>query len=170
MKIGIFPGTFDPLHRGHIEFALAAARDCGLDEVIFLPEHSPRRKTGTSPLNQRISQIEEQIKNHPGLRVARLKSKQFTVAKTLPELRLLGGNQMTLLVGSDVAANLHFWPGLDELLNEMNLAVGLRGEQTAEEIEQLIAGLGAEYRVIETEHKDVSSSQIRLELAKVPGL
>ncbi len=161
MKIGIFPGTFDPIHKGHIEFALTALRECGLDEVIFLPEHSPRRKTGVSPLKQRISQIEKRIEKYPRLHVAELKSKQFTVDETLPELRRLG-SKMTLLIGSDVAAHLHLWPGLDELLGEMDLAVGLRGDHAADEIEKLVSELGVKYAIVETAHKDVSSSQLRL--------
>lgn len=170
MKIGIFPGTFDPIHQGHIGFALAAIRECGLDEVVFLPEHSPRRKTGVSPLKQRVSDIKKQIGQYPNLRVAKLASKQFTVAETLPELRRLHNGQPVLLIGSDVAAHLHLWTGVDELLGEMGLIVGLRGDHTPDEIERLISKLGAEYTIIETIHKNVSSSQIRLDLAKAPGL
>lgn len=169
MTIGIFPGTFDPAHEGHIAFALAAGRGGGLDRVIFLPEHSPRGKTGVSPLPQRLSQIKQLVEKHPSLEVAALDSRQFTVAETLPELRRLFAGELTLLIGSDVAHTLHLWPNLGALLDEMKLAVGLRGEHTANEIEQLIVKLGAEYSIIQTPHRNVSSSQIRLQLAKAPG-
>ncbi len=170
MAIGIFPGTFDPVHEGHIAFALAVARDCGLDEVIFVPEHSPRGKTNVSTLPERITRIEKQIKTHPNLRVAELESRQFTVAETLPELRRLFDGELTLLIGSDVAAKLHLWPDLDQLLGEVRLAIGLRGEHTADEVRQTLSKLKAGGAIIETPHKQLSSSQIRLKLSRAPVL
>jgi nicotinate-nucleotide adenylyltransferase len=44
MKIGIYAGTFDPIHNGHIEFAQAAIRDTELERVIVIAEKEPYRK------------------------------------------------------------------------------------------------------------------------------
>ena len=47
-SVGIYSGTFDPVHTGHVAFALEAAQVANLQKVVFLPEETPREKTPTS--------------------------------------------------------------------------------------------------------------------------
>jgi nicotinate-nucleotide adenylyltransferase len=49
-KIGIFAGTFDPIHEGHVAFAQAVLADLSLDKIYFLPERQPRRKTNVGKI------------------------------------------------------------------------------------------------------------------------
>ena len=44
MKIALFGGTFDPIHRGHIEVARAAQQQIGLDRILFVPANVPPHK------------------------------------------------------------------------------------------------------------------------------
>ena len=169
IRIGIFPGTFDPVHDGHIAFALESLKACRLDEVIFLPEHSPRGKHSVTSLPTRTEQLRQQIAPHPRLRVLELVSRQFTVQDTLPELRqIFAGHNLTLLIGSDIAHTfLYRWEGLEELLSEMSLAIGLRNQDTPDIIKRIIRqlesshGLAIRHNIISTPHKAVSSSHIR---------
>jgi cytidyltransferase-like protein len=53
--IGIYPGSFDPVHEGHFAFAKAALETGRLDTVIFLPEMKPRGKPQVTPSNHSYS-------------------------------------------------------------------------------------------------------------------
>jgi len=133
-KIGIFAGTFDPVHHGHITFAHAAIAQAGLNAVVFLPERAPRRKTRVSSFEHRVQMLQLATKNQPNLQVLTLGERQFTVAATLPQLQQRFKNdQLVLLVGSDVAAGLSAWQDLPQLAASVGIAVGLRSgehEQT----------------------------------------
>lgn len=167
-RIGIFAGTFDPVHRGHVAFAVEARRVCGLDEVVFLPEHRPRSKTGVTAIEHRLALLELAVGRAAGLRVERLESAQFSVAATLPELRSrFPGAQFTLLVGSDVVASLQRWDDIGRLLKEMRLAVGIRRGAAPELVADAMrslerrCGYAADYTCISAPDNGEASSRIR---------
>ena len=129
-RIGIYSGTFDPIHEGHIAFALAAKQACDLDEVIVIPEPEPRDKAQVSALSHRIAMATRATDAHSGLRALTLDSSRFTVDDTMPELRsLFPGAELSLLMGSDIARHLHAWQGIDKLAG-VRFIVGLRQHDT----------------------------------------
>jgi nicotinate-nucleotide adenylyltransferase len=139
-RIGIFAGTFDPVHNGHVTFALAAARVCDLDKVIFLPEREPRGKTNVTNFAHRLAMIRLAIKEFPILGVEELASRQFSVQETLPELqRRFKQARLTLLVGSDNAVNMNptTWPDIEKLFKTADIAVGMRGGHNRDELQAL---------------------------------
>ncbi|HEV7453716.1 MAG TPA: adenylyltransferase/cytidyltransferase family protein [Candidatus Saccharimonadales bacterium] len=168
-RIGIYPGTFDPVHAGHIALAQETLRVCRLDEIIFLPEQSPRAKQNVTGLAQRVALLNQALAATEGLRVVRLKAGRFTVTGTLPEVRqLFPDAELTLLVGSDVVRTfLYRWPGLEILLAEVRLAVGLRNHDTSEQMAAIVTELEQRhnstipYALIRTPHTHVSSSHFR---------
>lgn len=165
--VGIYSGTFDPVHEGHLDFCLEAIKNCGLDAVYMMPEANPRGKTSVTALLERIDRMQEATKAYPFIKVMRLESERFTVTETLPELRRLLGEdvKMKLLIGSDVARNLHLWEDLPVLLSEVSLVVGLRGEDTAEDVDVIMSQMGescaVKYEVVKTRYPHVSSTKIR---------
>jgi nicotinate-nucleotide adenylyltransferase len=163
-KIGIFPGTFDPVHDGHIAFALAALQTCGLDKVVLLPERQPRQKNGVTALNERVAMLKLAAANYPQLQVVELPDDVFTVRGTLPELQRRFGDRLTLLLGSDVARTFaHRWPDLDKLLDVMSLAIGLRRQDSQADIAALLAELGRPVQTcfVPIEKPHAASSAVR---------
>ena len=67
VRIGIFAGTFDPVHAGHIAFALQAAEIAKLDEVVFIPERRPLSKSSTEHFGHRVAMIRQAIMPHSKL-------------------------------------------------------------------------------------------------------
>lgn len=131
MRIGIYPGTFDPVHEGHIAFALKAKAICQLDQVVFLPETNPRGKTGVTTLSERIEQLRAALSDYPFFSIEEITVSPFTVQTTLPQLRSLHPSaDLTLLVGSDVYQHINDWPGAAELIRSVDLAVGIRNDAT----------------------------------------
>jgi len=168
-RIGIYSGTFDPIHVGHIAFAKAAAAELSLDTIVFLPERQPRNKQNITDFHHRIALIRQAIQNEEKLRVIAVPSNQFTVATTLPEIRRhLPGAQLTLLIGSDIVHTFTYrWDGLDILIKEVKLAVGIREGDNQGELEAIFTQLEAQYdmpitrKYIATESAHLASSQLR---------
>jgi len=168
-KIGIYPGTFDPVHAGHIAFGNETLKMCGLDEIIFLPDPSPRGKSNATHASERLILLNEATASIENIRVVALGNETFTVHKTLPKLReQFGDSELTLLVGSDVVRTfLYRWEGLDILLRQVSLAIGMRNGDSPDEMELIINelenehGITIPYELIVTQYADVSSSQLK---------
>ena len=148
-RIGIYSGTFDPIHVGHVEFALTALKECALDKVIFLTESSPREKTTVSSSSDREAMIQIAISGNSKLGILSLSDKQFSVKDTLPQLQLLyPGSALVFLMGSDLARTFTYrWEGLDILLRSVELAIGLRAQDTAKDVSDILEALAKEYKI-----------------------
>src|SRR4051812_5853101 len=86
-RIGIYAGTFDPVHAGHMSFALHARQMAGLDEVYFLPERTPRHKPQAEHYGHRVGMLRRAIRPYNNLAVLELVDKHFTVQRTMLGLR-----------------------------------------------------------------------------------
>lgn len=168
-KIGIFSGTFDPVHMGHVAFALEAKSRLGLEEVVFIPELSPRVKN-PAPLEHRQKMLELSLFGQDGLSVRVLSTPQFSVHETLPELqKIYDGKKLVLLIGSDVARTFSYrWPGLKELFKTVEIAISLRGEDTMNDMDiQLMEcamslGLKISYHILPSPRALLASTHVRL--------
>lgn len=165
MRIGVLSGTFDPVHRGHVAFAVAALKQCSLDKVVFLPERRPRGKVGVSDFNHRLKMLKLVTKQSNKLGVLALDEQKFTIQHTLPALKEHFANaQLVLLCGSDVVRTFGFrWPGLEELLATCELAVSLRAGESQADLEVFLGALALEARVtfVEGPHAHLSATQVR---------
>ena len=168
-NIGIYSGTFDPIHVGHITFAKDATRELNLDAVIFLPEPQPRGKRHATDIRHRIELIKQATQNDSILQVLHLSSQQFTITETLPELRSqFADANFTLLVGSDIIQTFTYrWDNLEILLKEVVLAVGMRTGDNEQKLESIFAQLEIQYSMqiqrvyIHTDAAHIASSQFR---------
>jgi nicotinate (nicotinamide) nucleotide adenylyltransferase len=168
-RIGIFSGTFDPVHQGHVAFCQAAIEHAKLDKVVLLPEAEPRDKTGVTPLAKRHTMLELALETLPKLEVLSLPSRQFSVEDTLPKLRKhFPKEALALLVGSDVARTFTFrWPGLRQLLEEMEVIVGLRQQDSSSRIDETmqqlekIYKLSVRYRCVPSPQAHATSKTVR---------
>lgn len=168
-QIGIYSGTFDPIHSGHLTFAHQAIHDCKLDEIIFIPEPSPRNKNDVTDISHRVELIKCALGDSNNLSVIRIESDQFTVGQTLPELTALFPDaHFTFLFGSDVIKSFsNGWDSLETLLADSALAIGMRAGDTTDEIITVIDELkkvydiSITYTLINTSDTAVNSSDIR---------
>lgn len=169
-RIGIYSGTFDPVHKGHIDFALQAIQKAGLDEVIFLPETLPRHKPHVTHISHRLSMLNNAIKPYPKLKSELLPDKRFTVATSLPRINALYPNATILmLIGSDVLSHMSVWPLIKELLSSVGLVVAVRGGRDERHTLNLVSKLPVEpneFHVLASSHKFIESKIIRAELKK----
>jgi nicotinate-nucleotide adenylyltransferase len=140
--IGIYPGTFDPVHEGHISFANEGAKIFHLERVVFLPEKNPRRKQGVSDISKRHNQLQNSLSSHSKLESLVLETDQFTVLDTLPKLhQSFPGSKFTFLIGSDVALHLPKWQDLPLLLADTWFLVAVREGESTSQVETIFEDL-----------------------------
>lgn len=167
-KIGIYSGSFDPVHLGHITFALQAIEEAGLDQVFFLPERVPRNKVGYEHFGHRVAMIKRSIKPHPKLGLIELDDKTFSVRKTLPALeRLLTDSDLVFLFGSDKVEGIARWPDGQKFLNRAEIVIGLRqGSSLKKVIAETQTWPKPPLKIIESYWPALVSTEIRRSLQK----
>lgn len=126
-RVGIYSGSFDPIHDGHIAFARDAIKNARLDKVFFLVEPRPRYKQGVKALEHRTEMVQRAIADDKQLGVIVLEQNRFTVHETWPILQArFAGAHLTMLMGDDVFKHLSRWPRIDELVTSADIVVGMR--------------------------------------------
>lgn len=176
-RIGIYAGTFNPVHSGHIAFALQAMLNTGLDKVYFLPERRPRNKPDVEHFAHRVAMLKQAVKPHPQFEVLELVDVAFTIDRTLPKLRKLADKgQLVFLMGSDIAEQVPAWQNADALLQEAELVVGIRQRDNAARVYKKLFGWKVqpkELHVFTSFAADISSREVREALyqrSSAPGL
>lgn len=165
-RIGIYAGAFDPVHAGHVAFALQAIRAGRLDQVVFMPERRPRHKPGVEHYAHRLAMVKRALALHPDLAVVEAVDRHFTVRRTLPLLEaVFPGAQLVLLMGSDAVATIPAWQYAERLFGQTELLVGIRSSHQRSEVEQAVASwpfVGpTSLTIVDSHAPDVSSSVIR---------
>lgn len=147
-RIGIFSGTFDPVHRGHIEACVVALGVLTLDTVIILIEKEPHRKTKVAAFHDRANMLELATSDFPSLRLVDLEKDNITTRDTLKYLEeSFPGAEYWYIVGSDMLAHIKDWPDHDKLFKHMNLCVVLRDNDQLKQVKEQIEKL-------QNQHKD----------------
>lgn len=169
-RIGVYSGAFDPVHSGHIAFALQAMTAARLDELYFLPERRPQHKQGVEHFGHRVAMLNRAIKPHLQFRVLELEDVSFTVERTLAKLlHRLPAGQLVFLLGSDAAAHITEWPKIERLFKVCELVIGVRSETDLDQTKQLVESwpvLPKATTIFESYASDVSSGKVRDGLRK----
>jgi nicotinate-nucleotide adenylyltransferase len=169
-RIGIYAGTFDPVHAGHVAFALQSLKASKLDKVYFLPERRPRAKQHVEHFGHRVAMLRRAAKPYTQLEVMELVDVSFSVERTLPYLKSkFKADELVFLFGSDVALKLEEWPKIDRLLKSSELVIGLRGQSERAEIHRVVESWAVQPRAVtifDSYAPDVSSGRIRAALRK----
>ena len=150
MRIGIFGGTFDPIHTGHLILAEQCRDRAGLHEVWFLPSYHPPHKATSSitRFEQRCDMIELATAGHPSFRLERIEKElpppSYT-AETLAELiRRHPDHEFHLLMGADQLPDLPMWYEPVRLIEQAGLIVVPRPGVVLWTAERLAEALGVD--------------------------
>ncbi len=147
MRIGVFGGTFDPVHLGHLILAEQCREQGRLDEVWFVPSARPphKQRHAVTPFRHRAEMLQLATAGHPAFRVNELENERpglsYTV-DTLDELRKTHpGADWFFLVGSDTLAELHEWHDPAGILRRAAMLVMARGDEPILSADELRASL-----------------------------
>lgn len=164
MRIGLFGGTFDPPHLGHLIVARDALESLDLDQVRFMPAHvSPfKRDTQVSSAEDRWQLVQAAIAGEERFEASRDEIDRDPPSYTVDTLRDLVAAQpdaeWTLLVGADQWASFSSWRDPAAIGALARIAVLTRDGQRPE---QGPTGLDVEWTRVDVTRIDISSSRIR---------
>ena len=175
MRWGIYGGTFDPVHLGHLIVAEACREACGLDRVLWIPNHrSPhKQQAALTPGSQRVEMISLAIAGHPAFQVDRreiIRSGLSYTVETLRELHLEHpDDEFRLILGADSLRDFAHWREPREIIQLANLIVVNRGGEVPQTPEGLTAAIGEEacsrILFVSIPGIEISSSVIRQRIA-----
>lgn len=171
-RIGVFAGSFDPVHKGHIMCAQRAMEQLGLQRVLFVVEPRPRHKQGVKAFEHRSAMVQQAIAGMDAFQHILIDDPYCTTSETLPMLReRFQGSELYLIMGDDVAEHIAQWPQVAQLLSQVQLAIMLR-RFSRSELEQRLEKLATitqekpPVHVIGGLDQTISSSEIRAELKR----
>jgi len=150
MRIGVYGGSFDPVHFGHLVPVEEARRNLALDEIFFVPAFQPPHKpSGTSaPSHHRFAMLALALEAYPAFRLSDFEVARGGTTYTIETLRHLRAAradvEFFLVLGSDALAQITTWRSWQELLEEFKVAVvereGFPPGALSRELPQAISG------------------------------
>jgi nicotinate-nucleotide adenylyltransferase len=169
-RLGIFGGSFDPIHIGHLIVAEILAYRLELDHVLFLPAARPPHKPGhtLAPNADRLRMIELAIEGAPNFSVSEIDLNRpgpSYTSDTLAELREQVGHDAAFefLMGMDSLSDFPRWYRPDQIAERARLGVARRPgvDVSARDIEILVPASQGRIDVVAVPLIDISSSDIR---------
>ena len=129
MRVGIFGGTFDPVHVGHLAIANAALESVPLDRVVFvLARRSPLKERGpVAGEADRLAMLELAVAGEPRFSVSRIELERDGPSYTVDTLDSFAGeDELFLILGGDASAELPRWKDPDRIARLATLVVAER--------------------------------------------
>lgn len=177
MRIGIYAGTFDPIHNGHLQFAQKAIERVGLDKVIIIAEKLPYRKKPHASWDHRQAMIERATTSEKNIDHDYSFATALAHQHTLQDMVTVSAkhygttHEYWFLVGSDVFEHMSQWKSLAHHSEYGGFIVALRDDHTEQWItEQRLKmhhkNFNPEVTIIDSPHPHVSSSDIRKEVGQ----
>lgn len=171
IRKGIFGGTFDPIHNGHLYIAQEALHQLGLDKVIFMPSGNPPHKTNKEITDGsiRYELVKMAIRQNNCFEVSdyeiRKKGLSFTY-QTMEHFHNIDKNvSWYFITGADCLMDLEGWKNVDRILNSCVLVVfgrpGYNKDKLLEQKEKIEAKYNKEIIYLDLLLLDISSSSIR---------
>lgn len=171
-KIGLFGGSFNPIHNGHIHLAETIKSGLALDKVIFIPSNIPPHKDGDeyAPNEHRLKMCRLAVSGIDPFEVSDYELLRDEVSYTVNTVRYFKDknpqDELYLLLGSDMLLDFDTWYRYDEILQKASLAVASREKNDEEKLKaeaEKLSKFGKIY-IIDAPAVEVSSTEIRKKL------
>jgi nicotinate-nucleotide adenylyltransferase len=166
--VGIFGGSFDPVHAGHVAMASAAIASLRLDRLLVVPARASPHKSAhpAAPAEARLAMLRLAFAGTPAVDVSDLELRRpppsYTVDTVEEVARLHPGADLVLLLGMDALADFPRWRDTQRIVRACRLAVFRRpgaGDAALAEARRAVPGLRIEG--IDAPLVDVSSTAVR---------
>jgi nicotinate-nucleotide adenylyltransferase len=178
MRLGIFGGSFDPVHNAHLALARACQQQAALDEVWFTPTAiQPLKHRGPNATNsQRVEMLRLAIRDERAWRVCTIEIDRGGFSYTVDTLRQiheeLPSVDLFFLIGADALQDVSKWKEPREIFRMATPLVVRRAGQPMPDIEQLklLCTKDTQPQSIEMPAMDISSSEIRRRAAAAESI
>lgn len=170
-RIGVFSGTFDPFHRGHLEACLVAKSVCDLETVLIFIEKVPHRKNNVTDFVNRAEIIDASTTEYPSLQLVDVGDDNVTVHNTTKILEnRFPEHEYWFILGSDMLQHFAKWDDYMQIVEAFNFCIVLRKPEDKFLANKFALGLQAaspktKCEILPPVWSEVSSSKVRSELA-----
>lgn len=174
MRLGVYGGTFDPPHLGHLVLASEALDQLELDRVLWVLTPNPPHKAGRpiSPLETRLALLRAALNDNPDFDVSRLDIDRPPPHYAVDTLRLLHaqspGARLVYLMGADSLVDLPTWHdprAFVQAADEIGVMCRLGETVDLEALEAQLPGVKARVRFVDAPQLEIASSDIRRRIA-----
>lgn len=169
-KYGIFGGSFNPIHYGHLMICEYIKEEMGLDKVIFIPTGNPPHKEIGVSAEDRYEMVKLAISPNPGFEISDIETTRVNLSYTVDTIRELKKiykeEKLYFLIGLDSLFQLKTWKKIGDLSQEIEFVVALRPgyidkEEINNEIDFLRENFGTKINLIKTPLYEISSTDLR---------
>ena len=169
MRIGIFGGTFDPIHYGHLVAAEEARAILGLEKMLIVPAGQPPHKADrpVTPAEHRVAMVQLAIASNPHFVLSRVDldrpGPHYSVDMVTRLRRELGPGDVYLIVGMDSLMDLPSWHEAERLMGLCYIVGVNRPGYTYDlaPLEKAVPGISAHIRVLEAPQLEISSHELQ---------
>ncbi len=177
MKIGIYGGSFDPIHNAHLKMAEAFTESCSLDKCIFIPTATSPFKIGERHTNarKRYDMIALAIEDRKNFEISDFEINNpddisYTYKTILHLKQEYKNDELFLLIGGDNAVKFEKWKNWQDILMLVQLCIvnrpGTMTEKEKEEIKKALSNKSKEPHWVSAPLMEISSSIIRANVSK----
>ncbi len=163
-RVGLFGGTFDPIHNAHLEVAENAIEQLDLDKVILIPSKNPPHKNNRSILDTdlRYEMVRLAVEEYEELGVSRVEIEREGPSYTVDTIRKMKEDlpKIVFIVGADNLINIDTWKQPEELLNSCPFVIAPRGGYSQSDFQGEIFE-GKDLRFLDMDEISISSTEIR---------
>jgi len=161
MKLGVFGGTFDPVHAGHVVVATETRAQLGLDRVLLVVAGDPWQKRGrvVASAADRFGLVTTAVEHLDGIEASAIEIERGEASVTADTLEALSapGCELYLVLGADAVANMPTWRRLDETRHLATIVVVER----AGDVHSEPPGPGWRVERVSIPRLDISSTDLR---------
>jgi nicotinate-nucleotide adenylyltransferase len=170
MRIGIFGGTFNPIHNGHINLVNRICEKILLDKIFVIPTKTPPHKISSDLADDesRLEMCRLAFEDNPKAEISDYEIKQGGKSYTILTLqylkRVYPDDELFLIIGSDMLLTFHEWKDYKEILKLATIVTASRNYEDLDKLKPYAENLknqGGECIIVDVEPYEISSTQIR---------
>ena len=178
-RIGLFGGTFDPIHYGHLVIAEEVRASLDLAEMVFIPAGQPPHKPGRTitPVDQRLAMLELAIASNPHFSYSRVEIDRPGPSFLVDTLRILRNEwgterELYFVIGWDSLEELHTWYKPREILAELTHLVAVHRPGYVDDpaynqlLETRLPGILQRLLIVQAPQLHISSTDLRQRVAE----
>lgn len=153
MRLGIFGGTFDPIHFGHLRIAEEVCEECNLEKVLMIPGSLPPHKNfkNITPFHDRLSMTHLAVQSSPFLEVLDLEGRRAGPSYSIETIREIRGLydaelQLFFIIGTDAFQEIRTWKEYKNLFDETHFIVIKRPGFSFETVKPFVLALNVGFK------------------------
>ena len=170
-KVGIFGGSFNPIHKGHTELARAVFKELKLSEMLIIPTaQSPHKQTAEISFEDRAEMCRIAFENDKGFVISDIEKQLGGTSYTINTVRALKeiypkNTEFYLIIGGDMLFYFEKWYRHEALLKECHVVAAARDNDSYADMLEYANELGR-VKVLNLPVIEISSTELRNKLSK----